>query len=95
MSKVIDKASSTKSPTAPIITTDTLRVNKSLLIGKKLKKCFSGFGGAIGTVTDYPLEHDAYRLKYSDGHVDIIPFNDILKLLPHGLNRDNLPTKKL
>jgi hypothetical protein len=59
-----------------------LRVNKSLLIGKKLKKYISGFGGAIGTVTDYLLEHDAYRLEYSDGHVDIIPFNDILKLLP-------------
>jgi hypothetical protein len=59
-----------------------LRVNKSLLIGKKLKKYFSGFVGAIGTVTDYLLEHDAYRLEYSDGHVDLIPFNDILKLLP-------------
>ena len=69
-SKVIDKASTAKSPTAPNITTDTLRVNKSLLIGKKLKKYFSGFGGAIGTVTDYLLEHDAYRLEYSDGHVD-------------------------
>ena len=81
-SKVIDKASTAKSPTAPIITTDTLRVNKSLLIGKKLKKYFSGFGGAIGTVTDYLLDHDAYRFEYSDGHVDIIPFDDILKLLP-------------
>jgi len=56
--------------------------NKSLLIGKKLKKYFAGFGGAIGTVTDYLLDHDAYRLEYSDGHVDIIPFDDILKLLP-------------
>ena len=71
-----------KSPTVPIITTDTLRVNKSLLIGKKLKEHFSGFGVAIGTVTDYLVDHDAYRLEYSDGHVDIIPFNDILKLLP-------------
>ncbi len=82
-SKSIAKRSSTaKSPTAPIITYDTLRVNKSLLIGKKLKKYFAGFGGAIGTVTDYLLDHDAYRLEYSDGHVDIIPFDDILKLLP-------------
>jgi hypothetical protein len=91
-SKVIDKASTAKSPTAPIViiivlllflqkqnlanaiySTDTLRVNKSLLIGKKLRKYFSGFGGAIGTVTDYLLEHDAYRLEYTDGHVDIIP----------------------
>ena len=60
------------------ITTDTLRVNKSPLIGKELKKYFSGFGAAIGTVPDYLLEHDAYRLEYSD----IIPFHDILKLLP-------------
>jgi hypothetical protein len=59
-----------------------LWVNKSLLIGKKLKKYFSGFGGAIGTVTDYLLEHYAYRLEYTDGHVDIIPFADVLKLLP-------------
>ena len=28
------------------------------------------------------LDHDAYRLEFSDGHVDIIPFDDILKLLP-------------
>jgi hypothetical protein len=81
-SKVIDKASTAKSPSAPVITSDTLRANKLLLIGKKLKKYFSGFGGAIGTVTDYLLEHDAYRLEYTDGHVDIIPFADVLKLLP-------------
>ena len=95
-SKVNDKASTAKSPTAPIITTDTLRVNKSILIGKKLKKFFPGFGGAIGTVTDYILDHYAYRLEYTDGHVDIIPFDDILKLLPKTcLNRDNLLTKKI
>jgi hypothetical protein len=64
------------------ITPDKLRVNKSLLIGKKLKKYFSGFGGALGTVTEHLLDHDAYRLEYTDGHVDIISFNDILKLLP-------------
>jgi hypothetical protein len=34
-SKVIDKASTAKSLPVPIITSDTLRVNKSLLIGKK------------------------------------------------------------
>jgi hypothetical protein len=27
------------------------------------------------------LDHDACHLEYSDGHVDIIPFDDILKLL--------------
>ena len=81
-SKVFDKASSTKSHSAPFITTDTLRVNKSLLVGENLKKYFLGFDGALGTVTDYLLDHDDYRLEYTDGHVDIIPFNYILKLLP-------------
>jgi hypothetical protein len=81
-SKVFDKASTDKLHSAPIITTDTLRVNKSLLIGKKLKKYFKGFGGALGTVIDYLLDHDTYRLEYSNGHVDIISFNDFLKLLP-------------
>ena len=81
-SKVTDKASSAMSPTAPIITSDKLRVNRSLLIGKKLEKYFSGFGGVIGTVSDYALEHDAYRLEYSDVHVEMVPFVDILKLLP-------------
>ena len=56
--------------------------NKTLLIGKKLKKFFPGFGGAIGTVTKYIFEHDAYELHYADGDVDIIQLNDILKLIP-------------
>ena len=77
-----DQASKAKSNKPQAINADTLRVNKSLLIGKKLKKYFAGFGGAIGTVTKYHLEHDAYQLEYSDGHVDIIPFHDVLKLLP-------------
>ena len=78
-SKVFDKASTAKLHSAPIITNDTLRVNKSLLIGNK--KYFSGLGGALWTVTDNLLDHDAYRLEYSDGHVDMISFDDILKLL--------------
>jgi hypothetical protein len=59
-----------------------LRVNKSLLIGKKLKKYFSGFGGTLGTVTGYLLDHNTYPLKNTDGHVDIIPFSNISKHIP-------------
>ena len=83
-----DKAAQARSKTASkakltsVINADTLRANKTLLIGKKLKKFFPGFGGALGTVTKYILEHDAYELHYADGHVDIIQFNDILKLIP-------------
>ena len=80
--KVKDKASKDKSTNSIAITPDSLRINKTLLIGKKLKKYFAGFGGAIGTVTKYHLDHDAYQFEYSDGHIDIIPFNDVLKLLP-------------
>jgi hypothetical protein len=39
-SKVLDKASSAKSQSAPIITTDTLRSHKSLLIDKKAQEIF-------------------------------------------------------
>lgn len=74
--------SASKAKSSPIINADTLRANKTLLIGKKLKKFFPGFGGAIGTVTNYILEHDAYELHYADGHIDMIQFNDILKLIP-------------
>ena len=80
--KVKDKALPAKSNNSVAITPDSLTINKSLLIGKKLKKYFAGFGGAIGTVTKYHLDHDDYQLEYSDGHIDIIPFNDVLKLLP-------------
>ena len=59
-----------------------LRANKTLLIGERLKCYFAGYGGAIGTVTRYILEQDAYELQYSDRHVDIIPFEDILVLIP-------------
>ena len=51
--KVKDKASKDKSTNSIAITPDSLRINKTLLIGKKLKKYFAGFGGAIGTVTKY------------------------------------------
>jgi len=83
-----DKAAKARSKNASkaqpstVINADTLRANKTLLIGKKIKKYFPGFGGAIGTVTKYILEHDAYELHYVDGHIDIIQFNDILKLIP-------------
>jgi len=59
-----------------------LRANKTLLIGERLKRYFAGYGGAIGTVTRYILEQDAYELQDSDGYVDLIPFEDILVLIP-------------
>ncbi len=71
-----------KSAHARNIDEPALRANKTLRIGERLKRQFAGYGGAIGTVTRYILEQDAYELQYSDGHVDIIPFEDILVLIP-------------
>jgi hypothetical protein len=71
-----------KSTHACNIDETALRANKTLLIGERLKRYFAGYGGAIGTVTRYILEQDAYELQYSDGHVDIILFEDILALIP-------------
>ena len=51
-------------------------------LGKKLKRFFPGYGVATGTVTKYHLDHDAYQIEYVDGHIDILPFNDVLKLIP-------------
>ena len=47
---------------------------------------FAGYGGDIGTVTRYILELDAYELQYSDDHVDIILFEDILVVEEAALN---------
>ena len=78
------KKSKTTSKSTPARNIDetALRANKTLLIGERLKRYFAGYGGAIGTVTRYILEQDAYELQYSDGHVDIILFEDILALIP-------------
>jgi hypothetical protein len=63
-SKVLDKALNHSLPLLSLlIHCGSLLI---VLIGKKLKY-FSGFDGALGTVTDYLLDHDAYRLEYSDG----------------------------
>jgi hypothetical protein len=70
------KKSKTTSKSTPARNIDeaALRANKTLLIGERLKRYFAGYGGALGTVTRYILELDAYELQYSDGHVDIILF---------------------
>jgi hypothetical protein len=80
-----------KSTHACNIDETALRANKTLLTGERLKRYFAGYGGAIGTVTRYILEQDACELQYSDGHVDIILFEDILALIPngHSVNSNN------
>ncbi len=45
-----------------------LQVNHELLLGHKVKRYFTGYDGAAGTVKKYSLKQDAYYLTYADGH---------------------------
>ena len=77
-----DKATISKKKSEPIITEKRLQVNRELLLGQKVKRYFTGYGGAVGTVKKYSLKQDAYYLTYADGHHEWIPFLDMLGLLP-------------
>ena len=65
------------------ITEKDLRANKTLLIGRKIKRFFPGFGGSWGMVEGYDVAKDVYKLRYGiDGYTEKLAFEDVLKLLP-------------
>ena len=70
-----------------MITEKRLQVNRELLLGQKVKRYFTGYGGAVGTVKTYSLKQDAYYLTYADGHHEWIPFLDMLGHLPKSWQR--------
>jgi len=72
-----------------------LRINQEFLIGKYITRFFKGYGGARGLVRAYHLKEDAYEIAYSDGHVDMIQFDDILKLIPNSSLRIKPDHKEL
>ena len=45
-----------------MLNADDIRANKTLLIGKAVKRHFPGHGGAKGRITAYCPTHDSYRL---------------------------------
>ena len=59
-----------------------LTANKTLIVGRKLKRMFEGLGGALGTVQHYDSQRDQYHLTYADGWEEDIAFEDVLRLLP-------------
>ena len=65
---------------------ESLRTRKSIskkaLVGKKVKRFFPHYGGALGTIRSYTPSNDTYHLTYSDGHSENIGFHDLRKLLP-------------
>ena len=63
------------------ITEKDLRANKTLLIGRKIKRFFPGFGGSWGMVEGYDVAKDVYKLRYGiDGYTEKLAFEDVLKL---------------
>ena len=76
-----------KLPRSSPITPETLALDKSLLIGRKLLRYFPHHGGAKGLVTKYISDKDVYELEYSDGWIEQITFDDIVTLLPNSWKR--------
>ena len=66
---------------APFTIAD-LTANKTLIVGRKLKRMFEGIGGATGTVQHYDSQRNEYHLTYADGWEEDLPFEDVLRLLP-------------
>ena len=65
------------------ITEKDLRANKTLLLGRKIKRFFPGLGGSWGLVVSYDVGKDMYKLRYGvDGYTEKLAFEDVLKLLP-------------
>ena len=48
--------------TLETVTEKQLRANKLILIGRKIKRHFPGFGGSWGVVKSYNVDKDVYRL---------------------------------
>ena len=49
--------------TLKTVTEKQLRANKLILIGRKIKRHFPGFGGWWGVVESYHVDKDVYRLR--------------------------------
>ena len=64
------------------VSKNALFVNKNLLKGQRLLRHFPGFGNFYGTVKRFNLDRNTYTLKFTDGYIEEIAFEDALKLIP-------------
>jgi hypothetical protein len=72
-----------KAQTIDKLSIKQLKANKTILIGRKIKRYFPGYGGAWGIVISYDADSDLYKLRYGvDGYTEKLAFVDVLKLLP-------------
>jgi hypothetical protein len=72
-----------RAKTIDTITHKELRANKTLLIGRKIKRYFPQLGGSWALVESYYVDTDRYLLRCGvDGYTEKLLFDDVLKLLP-------------
>jgi len=65
------------------LTEQSLRANKTLLLGKRIKIHFPGYGGGYSEVIEYDVVKDLYKLEFAvDGDVHFMTFEDVLSVLP-------------
>ena len=65
------------------MTEQSLRANKTLLLGKRIKIHFPGYGGGYSEVIEYDVVKDLYKLEFAvDGDVHFMTFEDVLSVLP-------------
>jgi hypothetical protein len=61
--------------------------NKTVLVGKRVKRFIPARGGVIGNVLRYSVERDAYLVSYGNGEHEVLTFDDMLQLLPKSWKR--------
>jgi len=72
-----------KSKSIASLTEQSLRANKTMLLGKRIKIHFPGCGGSYGEVIEYVVVKDLYKLEFAvDGEVHFMTFEDVLSVLP-------------
>jgi len=71
-----------KSKSIASLTEQSLRANKTLLLGKRIKIHFQS-GGNYGEVIEYIVLKGLYKLEFAvDGEVHFMTFEDVLSMLP-------------
>jgi len=61
-----------KSKSIASLTEQSLRANKTLLLGKRIKIHFPGYGGSYGEVIEWDVVKDLYKLEFAvDGEVQL------------------------
>jgi len=65
------------------LTKQGIRASKTLLLDKRIKIHFRGYGDSQGKVIDYDIVKDLYKLEFAvDGEVHSMTFEDVLSVLP-------------